>query len=442
VIRLAVGAVCDRRSFVESVTFRNKKRAVTDRTYSCSDALHATFGASFAGVQSSFGHNRGLTTIELAVVLSITVILASSFGLMVYDSVQTDRRDAVLIQLDLIKKGIVGEGRTLAPGETDVLRFGYIGDMGTLPATLSNLVDIGTQPAYTVDEILQAGAGWRGPYVPTAAAAVTTDPWGNGLVWTVAAGTSATTGAGTMATLRSKGPDGVASNSDDAVVEIYRSDVLTRTIGYVKDVSGVTVAGVVVKASYATSGTLTTVSTTTDNDGLYEFYDVPRGTRAIQLESKLTFQKDTAYTTGAAWNNVQFTIENLNRSATNVTSFTLTYTSSPQAYYREVIINGTQVRNSTSPRAGTGTTVTFSSTAAGGTGVIQEPLRVQLQGEVMQVPDVLVGAIGTGGTLEIELNDFADVSTGNGTNVEMTGVTFSIVFSDGSQTLFTPRRFP
>src|SRR5688572_12999597 len=109
--------------------------------------------------------NAGLTMIELAMVLSIAAILASGFSFMVYDSVLKVRKDTALVHLDRIKKGIVGEGRTLAPGETDVLRFGYIGDMGALPANLSSLVEAGSQPNYAVDEILQVGAGWRGPYV-------------------------------------------------------------------------------------------------------------------------------------------------------------------------------------------------------------------------------------------------------------------------------------
>ncbi len=56
----------------------------------------------------------------------------------------------------------------------------------------------------------------------------------------------------------------------------------------------------------------------------------------------------------------------------------------------------------------------------------------------MTVPDAVLGTVGTGGTMKIEINDFEEIGTNN--NVDMTGVTFTLEFSDGSKTLFAPVR--
>jgi hypothetical protein len=156
-------------------------------------------------------------------------------------------------------------------------------------------------------------------------------------------------------------------------------------------------------------------------------------------------QRGSAVTTGRFRNNVTFVVENLHRSATAVTSLKLTYASEPAAYYKEVWLNGIKVFDSTRPRAGSGTTITFSSRTISGTGVIREPVVIQVSSLISQQPDTIVGSVGTGGTLQIDVLDFDDVPTGNnGDPVDMTGVIFEATFSDGSQTLattvFQPKR--
>jgi hypothetical protein len=84
--------------------------------------------------------------------------------------------------------------------------------------------------------------------------------------------------------------------------------------------------------------------------------------------------------------------------------------------------------------------VTFASKTIAGTSVIQEPFRVDISGLVMTVPDVIIGSVGTGSTLKIEMMDFEEVGTSN--NLDMTGVTFTLEFSDGSKTLFSAVRKP
>lgn len=380
-------------------------------------------------------YNKGTTVLEMAVTTLLIAILVSGFGTGMYSTVSNARNQAALRQLEALKKAIVGQPRSVPPGEKSGIRHGYIGDMGALPATLSSLDAIGSQLEYSVDSLLQLPRGWRGPYVSGAASRNMTDPWGNGLVYSAAAGASALTGATTVATIRSLGADGLNGTADDHVVEIYKAEAFAKVIGFVKDAFGSTVAGITVTVSYPSSGSIATVSGVSDNDGLYMFDNIPHGPQILQLAPKLSYQRGTGLTTGAARNNVEFVVENLGKLATNITNIKLTWTTDPPTDFKTLAINGVQVYNATAP---SGTTVSFSATTVAGTGVIQEPFRVDISALVMQIPDTIIGTVGTGGAVKFELGDFEEVGTT--TNFDMTGVTFVAEFSDGSKTLFSPLR--
>ena len=379
--------------------------------------------------------------LEMTVVLVVVAILAASMATAIYSVTENARREAVLNQLDRIKKGMVGESRIIPPGEKDLRRYGFMGDIGGLPSSLLVLASIGSLPDYAIDADLQMGRGWRGPYEPVLASDITVDPWGRALVYTVAAGTSALTGAPTVATIKSLGPDGVSGTADDAVLEIYKADAFSKVLGYVKDPFGATVAGIQVTLYAPTAGVIQSPpsTSTTDSDGLYSFTDVSQGERVLQLTPKLSFVRNTALTSGTNLNNVEFTVENLGKDSTTVTNMKLTFSSSPATDFTDVLVNGASVF---SGLAASGTTVTFSSSkSAAGTNVLQEPIHFfEASGLVMLVPDAIIGTVGTGGSLKIQVQNFEQVSTNN--DVDMTGVTFLAEFSDGSKTLFTTKRKP
>jgi prepilin-type N-terminal cleavage/methylation domain-containing protein len=389
--------------------------------------------------------SAGMTLIETAVVMMVIAILVAAVSTGIVASVGNARDKAALDQLSRLKQAIVGDQpRTVPPGEKSLTRHAYVGDMGGLPATLGALVSQGAATSFTVDSITQMGRGWRGPYVSTSPSDITVDPWGNALVYTIANGTSAVTGAATVATIRSKGADGQSGTSDDHVIEFYQSETLSTLNGYVKDADGLTVPGVSVQLSYATSGSIATASVTTDSTGLYTFNNVPQGLRVIQLSPKLSYVGDSANTSGGSGQTLTFQIQNLARNATSVNSITLTYNSNPPAGYKQVFILKS---SNTSPswnnikiydvaNTVSGTTVTFTATTVNGTGVIQEPFRLDVSNQVMQVPDAAIGVIGAGGTMTFQFQNFQN----SGANQDMTGVTFVATFSDGSTTQLVPVR--
>jgi prepilin-type N-terminal cleavage/methylation domain-containing protein len=374
-------------------------------------------------------HMKGYSLMETTMVVAIIGILMAAFGTALYSIVNNARIETVQYQLDRVKKGLVGQSRIIPAGERDIRRYGFIGDIGNLPATLDALTNAGSLPNYSVDDNLQMSAGWRGPYEPVQPTDVTVDPWGNGIVYTVAAGTSSVTGAPTVATVSSKGPDGVLGTADDSVVEIYKADAFSQVLGYDKDPTGATMAGVGVTLSIPTGGVIENLSTTTDTTGLYSFNNVPLGERVLQLSPKLAYVANTALVSGNNFQNVTFQVQNLGKDSTSITSMTLTYTSTPVAQFSTVLINGTSVFSGT---GASGTTINFSQRTVAGTGVIQEPIHFfEAAGLIMLVPDAVIGTVGTGGSLTINLNGFTQ---------DMTGVTFSVAFSDGSQPIFTTKR--
>lgn len=373
--------------------------------------------------------------IETVIAITIIAVMAGAFTTALYSTVRNSRDAAVLDQLDRIKKGIVGEPRRSPPGELNLIRYGYVGDMGSLPSSIAALEAAGTQPLFQVNTSLQIGLGWSGPYIPATLNNFAVDPWGQGLVYTVATGTNATIGATTLGTIRSTGPDLTNNTADDHVVEIYEAEVRTDLVGYVKDEFGGPIPGVVVKISYPTEGVMGSTSDTTDSNAFYSFDNVPHGLRPLELFPKLAYKRASGTTSGGGGRDVNFTVQNLGKDATTFTSMTVTYITSPATTFSKVIVDGTTVFSGT---GASGSPVSFTRAVAG-SGVIRDPISVDVANLAMQVPDAVVRTTSVGGSLAITLSGFQYAGT-PAAPADMTGVSFSVSFSDGSQTTFVPIR--
>ena len=74
----------------------------------------------------------------------------------------------------------------------------------------------------------------------------------------------------------------------------------------------------------------------------------------------------------------------------------------------------------------------------GGTGLVTESVAIRIQSSITDVADIVIGDIGRGSSLTIQMQNFEDVATGSGNAVDMTGVIFEMTFSDGSVVVATP----
>lgn len=132
----------------------------------------------------------------------------------------TDREQVTKDEIELIAEAIRGNPK--------IGTFGYIGDMGRLPNSLSELNTKGAQMAFhnednSVRHFMSVGMGWNGIYIPEVHQdSYLKDAWGNNYVYTietVAVDHDNNAGTATVnwrrAQIKSNGPDQTASTSDD-----------------------------------------------------------------------------------------------------------------------------------------------------------------------------------------------------------------------------------
>lgn len=144
--------------------------------------------------------NGGFSLLEAVVALALFLLLVTPAGFLYHQRTQQERAQHTLLKQEALYRAILGDGRD---------HLGFLGDLGRLPASLSELVTNATGlPAYAVDPGTGVGSGWRGPYPASTPTGV--DPFADG--WGVPFSYDASTGRVT-----SYGADHAAGGGDDLV---------------------------------------------------------------------------------------------------------------------------------------------------------------------------------------------------------------------------------
>lgn len=377
----------------------------------------------------------GFTLIETAATLAIISIVTIGLVSVSTNVLNRSQIEITNDNLNQLRRGVSGnpvivinEART---------SFGYLGDMGNLPANLSDLWVKGSQPAYTFNTTKKTGAGWNGPYLEVNAAemasALGQDGWGNAFSYSTASFLDPTFGATALAKLVSLGPDFTLDTSDDIAINFFQSEVVSRVQGYVKDTNGNAVSGVGITLNYPQGGVLTSQVVYTDDTGYYVAVDVPFGNRSITIKPQLVLAPGTTIVSGNNNQNLKFTVKNYAANSLDVASLSLDYTIVPDAWFQTVKVGGTTVYNSTNPRFGQSDSVSFTAKTVSGTGIAAESVPIRLQSPVTDVADLSIGKVGRGGSLVVEFQGFYDVESGSGGNdVDVTGVNFQVTFRDST----------
>ena len=220
---------------------------------------------------------RGFTLIEVVIVLGIIAILAAFLAPTAFEGIRSSQETATKKQVERIFLAIVGE-----PSKGN---FGYLGDMGRLPATLDELVTQGGQVAFHTSDGGTAhkgsvGTGWRGPYVTgtDATADLFKDAWGLAFSYTNAGGTAGQISSG--------GLDGQIATADDITYPVQLPVQTTGTIVVTVVVNDISQPINVTVSVYSTANGEqgAAVVQTTPNpsvDGKPFRFTVPHGTSAI-----------------------------------------------------------------------------------------------------------------------------------------------------------------
>lgn len=228
-----------------------------------------------------FAQGHGFTVMEVVIVLAIVAILAAFLAPLAFEFVQSSKEEATRRDVEQIFKAIVGD--------PEKGKFGYLGDMGRLPATLTELTEQGSQLAFHTshaahggsgDHVGGVGTGWRGPYLTGqfATSDLLKDAWGRSFSYTNAGAT-----AGQVV---STGPDGVLGTADDTKfpeqLPVLTSGTLVVT-AVVNDIPQPTGLTVEVFSTTSTGDQGAPVTKTTAADGKEPFrFTVPHGVSVVR----------------------------------------------------------------------------------------------------------------------------------------------------------------
>ncbi len=142
------------------------------------------------------GFTKGFTLVELLLVILILSSLALVTTFLVDNMNEQFRFDQTKSRLEQIRRAIIGDSSRTLNGQTEV--SGFVADMGRLPASLSELVELGLQNPWqmatsslndgslsAVTLSIQLPGGWRGSYIDVlpssdlSSVRAVRDGWGN-----------------------------------------------------------------------------------------------------------------------------------------------------------------------------------------------------------------------------------------------------------------------
>ena len=236
---------------------------------------------------------KGFTLIELILVIVLIGILAGLAANLMANALDQSRTDATLGTLQNINFAIAGNPALVANGVRN--SFGYVGDMGVLPGTLTDLRTSPCACPWTYDAASGTGYGWNGPYIDTkqndsGTYLYTLDGWGNALDYSNPPVAPLLAGQ-----VRSRGSDNAVGGSGYAADITFPGTTITTTgtvAGVVTSAALLPVPGATVTITYPATGVATTASATTDNNGAFSFTGIPMGKRKLT-----TTVGGTTYTT-------------------------------------------------------------------------------------------------------------------------------------------------
>lgn len=195
---------------------------------------------------------------------------------IISDSEDARKWELTQRKMEDVRKSILGDEGVDSSGRRT--KFGYMGDIGHLPAHLDSLVSSHT-PAWSYNNTYGIGAGWRGPYYHSGfddPYVVSSDAWGNPFVY------STTADPPSLISYGADGSSGGIIYNQDITVNFDAGVRFSKIRGTVRSGSAV-LSGRTVQIRYPVDGALTTTTDSTDANGNFVFNSVPYGIHSIEI---------------------------------------------------------------------------------------------------------------------------------------------------------------
>jgi prepilin-type N-terminal cleavage/methylation domain-containing protein len=374
-----------------------------------------------------FGSQKGMTLIELAMVIIIVGILSGVAMKTMDAAISAAKVESTKKEMEALAEAIVGNPDIISSGFR--VDFGYVGDVGALPPNLDALA---VNPG--------GYSTWKGPYIRNAFAEAAEDykkdAWnvpydysGDITIISTGSGNNITKQiAGSASDLTANSIQGTVTDAEGIPPGIYFSDV-TISVVYPDGMGGTTTASTnpSTNGNYSFSSipignhTITAVNMAT-NDTLLSYVTVPPKSTVInnlRFGSALWGAGNSSsadglqYVSGSAqienFRDIRFNIFNNTGAIITITGLKATYVRTPPAYFERIRWGNATVANSSSPRFASDQLVNFTNSRN----------------------------INDGSTVTIRLQYFNTAQNGAGSDANMSGVSFTVLFSDSSLITFT-----
>jgi len=362
---------------------------------------------------------KGFTLVEVIVILVVMSILAAVAVPVAMRVFETAAEDATREEMINLKKAMIGDSNQQQSPTGG--NFGFLGDMGRLPINLDELYSQGSLPSFSYDNVKQAGAGWKGPYLTGSFSGEEADEFkkdGLGNDYALTVGPSQLDGV-----LTSSGPDGLPGTADDISLEIFPVETTATLRGSVKDALGSGISNVSANLNFASNGILTSVTAITDTNGNFSFSSVPFGPRSVKVNSPsgLLVLASGSVSINKEGKNITFVVRNVSSNPAIIDSIIADFSPSGSTNYDEIRINGSSVDPGKDFQSGQ--VVSITPTSLAGSPIALGPQRVFLGFSETQIPDI---TLSQGAPATIELRRF---------NQGMNGIPFTVTFLSGGGTL-------
>ena len=227
---------------------------------------------------------------EVIIMIAIIAVIMAT-GMKANQNVQLrEKFENTIVEMQMLKRAIVGNPLLRTNGIRN--DFGYVGEMGRLPASLSEVMSQSSQSAVNYNSTLHLSTGWAGPYLQETFTNYTsnplTDEFDNSYEWDP---TELPNGGDTIsAKIISRGADKAVSGTGidaDITIEIFKREWIGNITAKAFDSAGKKLKQATVKLYHPNgSGGISTKTKITNGKGIFSFSDIPFGPRSLSFTPK------------------------------------------------------------------------------------------------------------------------------------------------------------